>query len=125
VLIAVQMKKHHGVLAVLYEVALVVAGLKPGVEVWRLARGEQRDPGAFLDPKTAMMIGKLAERVLESIPGGWLTTVTLLGHADARSLSTLVSVVFACLATAFFATTFVYNPDTDADRRRYDPAFYG
>ncbi len=119
------MKKHRGVLAVLYEVALVVAGLKPGVEVWRLARGEQRDPGAFLDPKTAMMIGKLAERVLESIPGGWLTTVTLLGHADARSLSTLVSVVFACLATAFFATTFVYNHDTDADRRRYDPAFYG
>jgi hypothetical protein len=51
--------------------------------------------------------------------------VTLLGHADARSLSTLVSVVFACLATAFFATTFVYNHDTDADRRRYDPAFYG
>jgi hypothetical protein len=123
--LAVLMKKHHGVLAVLAEVMLVITGLKSGVEVWRLARGEEHDPGAPMAPNVAMMIGKVVERVFESIPGAMLTAATLLGSANARSLSTLVSVVFACLATAFVATTSTYNFDTGAEFRRWEPAFYG
>ena len=123
--LAVFIKKHHGVLAVLAEVMLVVTGLKAGVEVWRLARGEEHDPGAPMTPKVAMMFGKVVERVFESIPGAMLTAATLLGSANARSLSTLVSVVFACLATAFLATTSTYNFDTGAEFRRWEPAFYG
>jgi hypothetical protein len=107
-LFAVMMKRHRGVLAVLAEVALVVTGLRAGVEVWRLARGEEHDPGAPMTPKTAMVAGKIAERVFESVPSAMLTAATLLAHPDARSLSTLLSVVFACLATAFVATTIVY-----------------
>ena len=119
------MKKHHGVLAVLAEVMLVVTGLKSGVEVWRLARGEEHDPGAPMAPKMAMMIGKVVERVFESIPAAMLTAATLLGSADARSLSTLMSILFACLATAFVATTIAYNYDTDAEKRSSYPAVYG
>ena len=123
--LAVFMKKHHGVLAVLAEVMLVVTGLKAGVEVWRLARGEEHDPGAPMAPNVAMMIGKVVERVFESIPGAMLTAATLLGSADARSLSTLMSILFACLATAFVATTIAYNYDTDAEKRSLYPAVYG
>ena len=123
--LAVLMKKHHGVLAVLAELVLVVTGLKAGVEVWRLARGEEHDPGAPLDPKQAVIAGQISERVFESIPGAMLTAATLLGSADARSLSTLVSVVFACLATAFVATTIAYNFDADATKRRWEPTFVG
>ena len=112
-------------LAVLAEVVLVVTGLKAGVEVWRLARGEEHDPGDPVDPTAAMMFGKVVERVFESIPGAMLTAATLLGSVDARSLSTLVSVVFACLATAFVATTIAYNFDADATKRRWEPAFFG
>ena len=119
------MKRHLGVLAVLAEVALVVTCLKSGVEVWRLARGDEHDPGAPTDPKIAMLCGKVVERVFESIPGGIVTAVTLLGSADARFLSTLVSVLFACLATAFVATTITYNLDADADLRHRYPAFFG
>jgi hypothetical protein len=123
------MKKHHGVLAVLAEVMLVITGLKAGVEVWRLARvtssGEERDPGAPVSLWLAVMLGKVVERVFESIPGAMLTAATLLGSADARSLSTLVSVVFACLATAFVATTIAYNFDADAECRHLEPAFHG
>ena len=119
------MKKHHGVLAVLAEVVLVVTGLKAGVEVWRLARGEEHDPGAPLAPKSAMMIGKAVERVFESIPGAMLTAATLLSSADARSMSTLVSILFACLATAFVATTIAYNYDADAEKRSLYPTIYG
>ena len=125
-IIAVEMKKHRGVLAVLAEVALVVTGLKAGVEVWQLASaGEDHDPGAPMAPKMAMMTSKVVERVFESIPGAMLTAATLLGSANARSLSTLVSVVFACLTTAFVATTLTYNFDTGAEFRRWEPAFYG
>ncbi len=119
------MKKHHGVLAVLAEVMLVITGLKAGVEVWRLARGDEHDPGAPVSPWMAGMVGKVVERVFESIPGAMLTAATLLGSANARSLSTLVSVVFACLATAFVATTIAYNFDADAECRHQEPAFRG
>ena len=119
------MKKHHGVLAVLAEVVLVVTGLKAGVEVWRLARGEEHDPGAPMNPKQAVIGSQISERVFESIPGAMLTAATLLGSADARSLSTLVSMLLACLATAFVATTIAYNYDTDAEKRSLYPAVYG
>jgi hypothetical protein len=119
------MTKHRGLLAVLKEVALVCFCLKPGVEVWRLAHGEEHDPGAPADPKVGMVISEAIERVFESIPGAILTTVTLLDHADARSPSTVASVIVACLATAFVATTIAYNKDSDPALRHAYPAFYG
>jgi hypothetical protein len=123
--VAVLMTKHLGVLAVLKEVALVLTCLKPGYEVWHLAHGAEHDPGAPVDPKTAMVAGKVFERVFESIPGAILTTVTLLDHADMRSPSTVASVIVACLTTAFAATSIAYNFDTDPARRHTRPAFYG
>ena len=126
VLAAVLMTKHLGPFAVLKEVALVLTCLKPGYEVWRLAHGAERDPGAPMTrPKMAMIFGKIVQRVFESIPGAILTTVTLLDHADARSPSTVASVILACLTTAFVATTIAYNYDTDPAGRHTVPAFYG
>jgi hypothetical protein len=78
-----------------------------------------------LAPTAAMMFGKVVERVFESIPAAMLTAATLLGNSDARSLSTLMSILFACLATAFVATTIAYNYDTDAEKRSLYPAVYG
>ena len=119
------MTKHLGLLAVLKEMALVLTCLKPGYEVWHLAHGTEHEPGAPMDPKAAMIYGKVAERVFESIPGAILTTVTLLDHADARSPSTVASVIVACFATAFVATTIAYNKDTDPAGRHTIPALYG
>ncbi len=78
-----------------------------------------------MTPKVAVMGRQMSERVFESIPGAMLTAATLLGSADARSLSTLVSMLLACLATAFVATTIAYNYDTDAEKRSSYPAVYG
>jgi hypothetical protein len=125
VLVAVVMTKHRGLFAVVKEMALVLTCLRPGVEIWRLARGAQRDPGAPTDPKIAMMMGKVGERVFESIPGSVLTNVTLLHNANARSPLTLASAIVACLATAFVATSIAYNFDTDPRERHRFPAFYG
>jgi hypothetical protein len=125
VVVAVYMTKHLGLLAVVKEVALVLLCLKPGFEVWHLAHGAEHDPGAVMDPKNAMIFGKVIERVFESIPGAILTTVTLLDHADARSPSTVASVIVACLATAYVATTIAYNKDTDRAMRHVYPAFNG
>jgi hypothetical protein len=72
-----------------------------------------------------MIVGKVTERMFESTPGAILTTVTLLYHADARSPSTVASVIVACLATAFVATTIAYNVDTEPERRHAYPAFHG
>ena len=63
------MTKHRGPVAVFKEVGLVIACIKPAVEVWRLARGMVHDPGAPGDVKTAMLLGKLFERVFEYSPG--------------------------------------------------------
>jgi hypothetical protein len=124
-LFAIVMTKHDGKLAVLKEVFLVLTCLKPAVEIWRLAHGVEHDPGAPADPKVAMMVGKVAERVLESIPAAILQTFTLLEHADARSAWAVASIVIACVATAFVATTIAFNKDTDPECRHRDPHFYG
>ena len=63
------MTKNRGPVEVLKEVGLVVACIKPAVEIWRLARGVVHDPGAPGDVKTAMLLGKLLERVFEYSPG--------------------------------------------------------
>ena len=119
------MTKHRGLLAVVKEVALVLTCLKPGVQIWRLGRSAEQDPGAPITPKMAMIVGKVSERVFESIPGAILTAVAWLNHADARSPSTLASILVACFATAFVATTVAYNFDTDSELRHMYPAFYG
>ncbi len=124
-LLAAIMTKHHGKLAVLKELFLVLTCLKPAVEIWRLAHGAEHDAGAPTDPKVAMILGKVAERVLESIPAAILQTVTLLDHADARSAWAVASIVIACVATAFVATTIAFNKDTDPERRHHCPQFYG
>ena len=124
-LLAVLMTKHRGKLAVLKELFLVLTCLKPAVEIWRLAHGAALDPGAPVNPKSAMIVGKIGERVLESIPAAILQSVTLLDHADARSAWAVASIVIACVATAFVATTIAYNFDTDAVKRHMYPAFYG
>ena len=124
-LLAVLMTKHHGKLAVLKELFLVLTCLKPAVEIWRLAHGAEHEPGAPTNPKFAMMAGKIAERVLESIPAAILQTVTLLEHADARSAWAVASIVIACAATAFVATTIAFNIDTDPVERHRYPQFFG
>ena len=124
-LVAVVMTKHRGKLAVLKELFLVLTCLKPAVEIWRLAHGAEHDPGAPADLKMAMIAGKLIERVFESIPAAILQSVTLLDHADARSAWAVASIVIACVATAFVATTIAFNRDTDPEVRRHYPQFYG
>ena len=124
-LIAVLMTKHRGKLAMLKELFLVLTCLKPAVEIWRLAHGTAHDPGAPTSPKVAMIIGKVIERVLESIPAAILQTITLLHHADARSAWAVASIVIACVATAFVATTIAFNLDTDPDRRHKCSQFFG
>jgi hypothetical protein len=119
------MTKHHGKLAVLKELFLVLTCLKPAVEIWRLAHGAEHDPGAPTGPKNAMIVGKVIERVLESIPAAILQSVTLLEHADARSAWAVASIVIACVATAFVATTIAFNKDTDPEGRHKYPQFYG
>ncbi len=124
-LFAVLMTKHRGKLAVLKELFLVLTCLKPAVEIWRLAHGAKQDPGAPMDPKAAMMAGKVAERVLESIPAAILQTITLLEYANARSAWAVASIVIACVATAFVATTIAFNKDTDPEGRHKYPQFNG
>ncbi len=92
-LLAVAMKKHRGVFAVLKELALVLLCLKPAVELWHLTHGGKHDPGAPVDPKVAMIFGKVIERAFESIPSSILMTVALLNHADTRSPSNMASVI--------------------------------
>jgi hypothetical protein len=124
-ILAVHMTKHRGKLAVLKEIFLVLTCLKPAVEIWRLAHGAEHDPGAPMEPKVAMFMGKVTERVLESIPAAILQSVTLLDHADARSAWAVASIVIACVATAFVATTIAFNKDTDPEGRHHYPQFHG
>jgi hypothetical protein len=51
--------------------------------------------------------------------------VLFVDHANTRSPMGLVPIIFACLATAYVATTVAYNYDTDPVNRHRAAAFFG
>jgi hypothetical protein len=122
--LAVLLTKHRSLVAVGFEVGLVLTSLKPVAEVVQLAHGEVHDAGAPAHPKVVMIMRMIIERVF-SVPMAIVQTVTLLNNADTRSPWALASIFLACLATAFVATMIAYNKDTSPACRHSCPAFNG
>ena len=51
------------------EMLIVMSGLKPGFDAYRVAKGAEQSAGAVMDPATEHVGTKMAEMVAESIPG--------------------------------------------------------
>jgi hypothetical protein len=124
IVVAVYQNKHRGWLTVAYEVGIVLCFLKAPVDAYRFISGQKQQQGDFVDPLAMLMIGKALEMVLEAIPALILQSAILMAIAD-RSMVTVVSIIFSCLAIAYTSTTIAYDLETDPTKRRNNPEFYG
>ena len=74
------------------EVLIVLSGLKPGFDAYRVAKGADQIVGAVLDPASEHVGTKMHEMVCESIPGECLFQLmldcqctALTRHVDSRA----------------------------------------
>ncbi|GMI34278.1 hypothetical protein TeGR_g4020 [Tetraparma gracilis] len=62
----------------LLEMLIVVTAIKPGVDAWRVARGDEQHKHSAVDPETELAFSRASEMVFESIPGCILQTRAIL-----------------------------------------------
>jgi hypothetical protein len=124
IVVTVAQTKHRGWLTVAYEVGIVLCFLKPPVDAYRVASGQQQEQGDPIDPMNMLAIGKGLEMVGEAIPALILQSAILMAIAD-RSMVAVVSVVLSCFAIAYTSTTIAYDEETNPTKRRNNPEFYG
>jgi hypothetical protein len=122
--VAVAQTRHHGWVAVAYEVGIVLCFLKAPVDAYRVASGQKQAPGDPIDPLIMLTVGKMLEMVVEAIPALMMQSAIFMAIAD-PSMVAVVSIVFSCLAIAYTSTTIAYDMETDPERRRNNPEFYG
>jgi hypothetical protein len=123
-LVVICQNAHRGWRAILWELGVVFSLLKPAIDAIRVAAGQERIEGAPLDPFTEMLMCKLSELAIESAPGGLAQAIFIL-NAGEWSTAAVVSVGLSCLSAAFTAATVDFDIDTNADKRKDDPHYYG
>jgi hypothetical protein len=123
-LIVIVQNVHRGWRVVLSELFLVLSLFKPAIDAIRVAGGEEHIEGAPINLFFEMVICRVSELTFESIPGGLVQGIFLLdgGH---WTTAAVLSVGLSCLSAAFTATMLAYDVDTNAERRKNNPDFYG
>jgi hypothetical protein len=111
-----------GVRRVLFELLMLLVGVKPGVDTYRALFHDQED-GALLTPQQELMFSKCIEMFCESIFSAVFQLMAILDE-DEQNPTALVSVVVSILTISLNATTITYDMDVKESNRRMSP-FYG
>jgi hypothetical protein len=137
--------RHHGKLVLTVEILLVLSGMKPFIDVWRMVHGHV-NVGAPMDvqaERTACKVTgsalrrvrcpvrmdaapacQVTEVVCESVPGAILLAYAFL-EAPEATFATVFSMCTSCASIAVISTGIFFSFDTDPERRLHSPMFYG
>ena len=86
----------------------VVWAVKPGVDAWRVATGQDQNEYQVLTPKNELLYSKAGELVFEAIPGCVVQVQAYLLAMDSEegaSQQALVSLAISALSTGFAAAS--------------------
>jgi hypothetical protein len=104
----------------------VISGLKPGFDAARVLNNKEVERYNVFDAKAELTITKCAEMFAESIPGCILQIYAfLIGAHGTKKNQALVSIVVSALTTGVSSATVAYDFDSDPEKRKATPAFYG
>ncbi|GMI08704.1 hypothetical protein TrVE_jg9294 [Triparma verrucosa] len=106
------------------EMLYVLTFLKPGVDVYRVMLGVEKEVLSFADPKVEMFMAKGIELFAEAIPGAIIQSYAYLtgsGQTNAAAFSLVVSIFTA----AFTSTGISFDKDLDHKGRVQSPDMYG
>ena len=130
--------------ALIRELLIVLSGLKPAVDAYRVATGYESE-FSTLDPLMDMSAGKGIELACESIPGessekmkiendknsrtnrypGSLLQVYVYITSPKKATFNLVSILISTMTTAFSSAMVSYDQDVSVKNRKKNPEFYG
>jgi len=95
----------------------VVSAVKPGIDAWRVATGQDQNEYQVFTPKMELLSSKAAELMFEAIPGCVVQVQAYLLAMDSEegaSQQALVSLAISALSTGFAAASitldFVRHP---------------
>ncbi|GMI29077.1 hypothetical protein TeGR_g11360 [Tetraparma gracilis] len=110
----------------LREVLIVVSGLKPGVDAMRVVKNAEMHEHHLMDAKLELVFNKGVEMFCESIPGCILQVTALIQGGSGGKMGTKVlSIVVSALTTGMGSASISYDFDSDPEKRRKLPNFYG
>ena len=90
----------------------VVSAVKPGIDAWRVATGQDQNEYQVFTPKMELLSSKAAELMFEAIPGCVVQVQAYLVAMDSEegaSWQALVSLVISALCTGFTAGTMTFD----------------
>lgn len=109
---------------VLRECILILSGMKPVADAFRVVSGFKAQSGELFEPMVEMNISRITENVLETIPSS-LIQVSAYLLSENRRLMPLVSIFVSIATIAFCSTSMAFDYDLDPTRRVKNPEFYG
>jgi hypothetical protein len=124
VLIVYGQNRKKGPLKLLREVVIVLTGLKPAFDAFRINSGAKIEKGSLFDPQFELIITKYSEILTESIPGCILQIYALLKSKD-RPTRAIVSIMISAATTGMASAVNSFDTDVDPKKRKETPNFYG
>jgi hypothetical protein len=88
----------------------VVAFVKPGLDAWRVASGEEQRPGAALDPLVEMTMSKAVEMAFEGIPGMVVQCIAFVESKE-KSAMAILSLLISAASTGMTSTVISFDID--------------
>jgi hypothetical protein len=116
-------RKNNGWMMV-RECLYVVTFVKPGVEAFRVASGQEELPGAACSPLEEMAYSKCAELFCEAAPGMVLQCAAFI-TSEKKTASAVTSILISAGCAAMTATTLAYDLDTSPKLRMMNPLVCG
>ncbi len=113
---------------VVQQYILVVLGLKHVVDAMRVASGNSKGDDRKIDPLHELTLTQCTKLVLESVPGSIIQIKSALDTIIARDYLDIVSfgsILVSVFTSAFTSATLSFDYDTDPERRKESPHFYG
>ncbi|GMI54871.1 hypothetical protein TeGR_g840, partial [Tetraparma gracilis] len=102
----------------------VVTFVKPGLDAWKVASGQEQLPGAALDPLVEMMFGKTVEMVFEGIPGMVVQCIAFV-ESEEKSMMAILSLLISAASTGMTSTVITFDIDIDPTKRKNNPKWMG
>jgi len=92
------------------ESLIVLTGLKPGVDCYRLCAGQEMEEHHIFDAKYELVLTKFAEIIAESIPGCLLQVYVMLKVGNVSG-ATVGSLLVSAITTGFSSASISFDFD--------------
>jgi len=109
------------------EILITLTGFKPAIDAHRVSSSAQQEKFMVCDCKAELGLTKACEMFAESIPGCLLQSYAYLQllKQGKNSTEALASIFISAFTAGFTCASIAYDADTDPEKRRDVPAFYG